>query len=236
MKRWIFLIALALGLAVSFLTVRIKSWTLPTYTISGQVFTWDNQPFSWVTVELVNDNNTVIDSQQADESGRYQFSSTAGSVYSVRLNQASYAYLANPQSVTLNSDLTCVNLWIGPDTWFPQQLPLCITPDGSTNVLNPPCAVDLTATAELADGSSVTSAPQRIYFTPACVLPTPTPTATPSPSPTATPTPVPEPSPTATPSPLPTATPLPSPIATPTPAPTPKCVRFNPKGKCLKWL
>lgn len=23
-----------------------------------------------------------------------------------------------------------------PDNWFPQQLPLCVSPDGSTNVLN----------------------------------------------------------------------------------------------------
>jgi len=60
---------------------------------------------------------------------------------------------------------------------------------------------------------------------------------TPSPTPAGTPPPSPSPSPTATPtpSPSPTPTPLPSPSPSPTPVPTPRCVKFNPKGKCLKW-
>ena len=53
--------------------------------------------------------------------------------------------------------------------------------------------------------------------------------ATPSPSPTPTPTPSPTPSPT----PLPTPTPTPTPA--PSPSPTPRCIKVNPKGKCIKW-
>lgn len=72
--------------------------------------------------------------------------------------------------------------------------------------------------------------------------PTPTPVASPSPTPTPTPTPAPSPSPspTPTPSPSPTPTPSPSPSPSPTPAPspspTPRCMRLNPKGKCVKWF
>lgn len=53
--------------------------------------------------------------------------------------------------------------------------------------------------------------------------------------PTPTPTPLPSPSPTATPTPTPTPTPLPSPTPTPTPRPC-TCVKWNPKGKCLKQV
>jgi hypothetical protein len=38
------------------------------------------------------------------------------------------------------------------------------------------------------------------------------------------------------PTPTPTPTPEPTPTSTPTPTPTPaKCVKYNPRGKCLKW-
>jgi hypothetical protein len=226
--RWIFLATLMLGLAAS----ALYSSSLPVYSISGHVFLWDNQPFNFVTVELLDNAGNVIDSQQA-QAGAFQFTAVAGT-YSVRLNQPGYNYLGRLQSFELTANLECVDLWSGPDSWFPQQLPLCVSPDGSTNMTNTtPCAVDLTATAEISDGSSVTSPPVRIYFVPRCVpapAPSPTATATPTPSPLPTATPLPTPQPTATPTPAPTATP------TPTPAPTPQCVKFTPKGKCIKWF
>jgi hypothetical protein len=159
--RWIFLATLMLGLAAS----ALYSSSLPVYSISGHTFLWDNQPFNFVTVELLDNAGNVIDSQQT-QAGAFQFTAVAGT-YSVRLNQPGYAYLGRLQSFELTANLECVDLWIGPDSWFPQQLPLCVSPDGSTNMTNTtPCAVDLTATAELTDGSSVTSPPVRIYFLP----------------------------------------------------------------------
>jgi len=53
-----------------------------------------------------------------------------------------------------------------------------------------------------------------------------------APSPAPTPVPSPSPSPSATPTPSPSPTPAPS----PTPTPTPRCIKTNPKGKCLKWI
>jgi hypothetical protein len=204
--RWIFLATLMLGLAAS----ALYSSSLPVYSISGHTFLYDNEPFNFVTVELLDNAGNVIDSQQT-QAGAFQFTAVAGT-YSVRLNQPGYAYLGRLQSFELTANLECVDLWIGPDSWFPQQLPLCVSPDGSTNMTNTtPCAVDLTATAELTDGSSVTSPPVRIYFLPTCVTAPPVVTPTPTPAPTATPTPEP--------SPLPTATPLPSPQPTATPTP-----------------
>jgi hypothetical protein len=58
-------------------------------------------------------------------------------------------------------------------------------------------------------------------------------TSSPSPSPTPTPLPSPSPSPSATPAPSPS--PTPTPLPSPSPSPAPRCVKFNPKGKCLKW-
>jgi hypothetical protein len=248
MKRWLVLLGFSLAVLLVVMVQQLRSVPLPIYTISGQVRLYNGEPFSWVTVELVDSNGTVISSQQAATGGFYQFAATGGGDYSVRLNQPGYSFLATPSTISnLGADQTCVNLWAGADSWFPTQLPLCVTPDGSTNMANTtPCAVDLTATAELTDGSSVTSPPVRIYFTPACEVPSPTPTPTPtpapspSPSPTETPTATPTPEPTATPTPQPTATPTPTPTPaptatpTPTPSPSPTPCRKLPNGRCKK--
>lgn len=139
---------------------------LPMYfNVKGTVRMYDGPIFPWSIVSVLDGQQNVIYVLQVDGDGNFVFPALAGETYTVRGVQAGYAYA--PAEITLanvNSDISGLLLYAGPDSWFPPQ---CIIPkDGSTNVLNAPCFVDITATATDDTGVSVTSAPQRIYFHP----------------------------------------------------------------------
>lgn len=215
------------------------------HTISGKVFFYDNSAFSWVTVEAVTFDGTVADAQQASADGSYLLTVNADASYRVRLNQPGYNALvkynvANAEAlVNLQQDESCINLWAGPDSWFPQELPECNSVIRETDAAvsgvgagetaqyvgtvrfvspptNMPCWVAFTIAASDTNGISAHSEQKRLYALASCQqpAPSPTPTATPMATPTATPT----------------ATPSPSPTATPTATP---CRRL-PNGKCKK--
>jgi hypothetical protein len=195
---------------------------LPMYfTVKGTVRFYDGGPFAWSAIEVLDAQRNRIYLLQTDDDGGYLFPALAGETYIVRGAQEGYGYAA-PEIVLsdVSGDVSGLLAYAGPEQWFP---PACLLPpDHSTSVLNPPCYVDLTATATDTEGNSVTSDPVRIYFHPVV-------TPSPSPSPSITPTPTPTPSPTATP------TPTPTPTATPTPTPTPgPCNRTVANGKKCK--
>jgi hypothetical protein len=203
------------------------------FAAGGEVKLFDGSLFQWSSVQVLDSQRNVVYLLQTDHEGKYIFPALTNESYIVRGSQPDYAY-APPEIPVINvqADLTGLNFYAGPASWFP---PNCQLPaDLSTNVLNPPCYVDITPTATDDAGQSVTSDPIRIYFHPApTVSPSPTPSPTPTPEPTATPTPeptaTPTPTPTPTPSPTPTATPTPTPIPTPTP-----CRKPLPNGRCKK--